>query len=188
MSRLPLYDAASAPETSRPLIEKVQTANGFLPNLIGVLAGAPQALETYLTVGSLNAKSTLNQAEREVIQLTAARIHGCGFCVAGHTAIVVKAKLFDRADAIALQHGAPLSNPHLQALADFTTEVIAARGAVSDSTLAAFIAAGYSERQALEVVLGVSLATLCNFANNLAATGINPELQAYATGALEAQA
>jgi hypothetical protein len=31
----------------------------------------------------------------------------------------------------------------------------------------------------LEVVLGVSLATLCNFANNLAQNELNPQLAAY---------
>ena len=45
---------------------------------------------------------------------------------------------------------------------------------------AAFHGAGYSEQQALEVVLGVALATLCNYSNNLARTPINPELQPYA--------
>ncbi|MBX6393810.1 MAG: carboxymuconolactone decarboxylase family protein, partial [Burkholderiales bacterium] len=40
--------------------------------------------------------------------------------------------------------------------------------------------AGYTQANALEVVLGVSLATLCNYANNLAQTPINPELQPFA--------
>ena len=53
------------------------------------------------------------------------------------------------------------------------------------ATLADFLAAGFSEQQALEVLLGVSLATLCNFANNLAGTDINPQLKAFAPGALE---
>ena len=39
--------------------------------------------------------------------------------------------------------------------------------------------------QVLEVLLGVSLATLCNFANNLAGSAINPELLPFAPGALE---
>lgn len=52
MSRLPVHSAESAPEASRPLIEKVQANNGFVPNLIGVLAGSPQALETYLGRGN----------------------------------------------------------------------------------------------------------------------------------------
>lgn len=184
MSRLPVHSAESAPEASRPLIEKVQANNGFVPNLIGVLASSPQALETYLGVGATNGKSSLNLAEREVVQLTAARIHGCGFCVAGHTATVVKGKVFGHDDVLALQYGETLSDAKLQALADFTKEVIATRGAVADATLRLFLEAGYSERQALDVVLGVSLATLCNFANNLARSDINPELQRFAIGAL----
>ena len=41
------------------------------------------------------------------------------------------------------------------------------------------MAAGYAEQQVLEVILGVALATLCNFANTLAGTELNPELAAY---------
>ena len=46
--------------------------------------------------------------------------------------------------------------------------------------LKAFFDAGYNQQQAVEVVLGVALATLCNYTNNLARTEINPELQAFA--------
>lgn len=67
----------------------------------------------------------------------------------------------------------------LQTLAAFAAEVIATRGNVSDSTFTAFKAAGYSEGNALEVILGVSLATLCNFANVFARTPLNPELAKY---------
>ena len=57
--------------------------------------------------------------------------------------------------------------------------VIATRGAVSDAELAAFKSAGFDDAAALEVVLGVSLATLCNFANNLSQNELNPQLAAY---------
>ncbi|HGG7656182.1 TPA: hypothetical protein ACJJCI_001362 [Neisseria meningitidis] len=53
-------------------------------------------------------------------------------------------------------------------------------GAVSDDELKAFFDAGYNQQQAVEVVMGVALATLCNYVNNLGQTEINPELQAYA--------
>jgi alkylhydroperoxidase family enzyme len=55
---------------------------------------------------------------------------------------------------------------------------------VSDGELADIRSAGYSDEQILGVVLGISLATLCNFANNLAHNTLNPELEPYATGAL----
>ena len=70
----------------------------------------------------------------------------------------------------------------------FAREVIATRGAVSEAAWQGFRAAGYGERQALDVILGVSLATLCNFANNLALSPVNPELQAFLPAQLQAEA
>lgn len=179
MSRLPLQTIESAPEASRPLLQKSQAANGFLPNLVASLANAPVALETYLTVGEINSRSGLTLAEREVVQITAAAIHGCGFCVAGHTAVALKKAQLPAALVDEIRAQGTLSDVRLNAVATFTREVIATRGAVSDEALAAFKAAGYSDASALEVILGVSLATLCNFANNLARNPLNPQLEAY---------
>lgn len=80
----------------------------------------------------------------------------------------------------ALRGTEALNDPKLNALAQFTLAVIDQKGQVADATLSDFLAAGYTQANALEVVLGVSLATLCNYANNLAQTPINPELQAFA--------
>jgi AhpD family alkylhydroperoxidase len=184
MSRLTLHTLDSAPEDSRPYVEKAIANNGYLPNLIGVLANAPVALETYLTVSGINARASLTLAEREVVQITAARIHGCDFCVAGHTAIWLK-KTGQSPQAVrALHDGTSTGDARLDAVASFTSAVIAQRGAVDDAYLQAFLDAGYNLQQALEVVLGVSLATLCNFANSLAGTPVNPQLQPYLPGAV----
>jgi AhpD family alkylhydroperoxidase len=184
MSRLTLHTLDSAPADSRPYVEKAIANNGYLPNLIGVLANAPLALETYLTVSGINARASLTLAEREAVQITAARIHGCDFCVAGHTAIALK-KAGQPVDTVrALQSGAPTGDARLDAVAQFAGAVIARRGAVDDTALQAFVDAGYNQQQALEVVLGISLATLCNFANSLAGTPVNPELQPYLPGAI----
>ncbi|CAI8861933.1 Carboxymuconolactone decarboxylase family protein [Pseudomonas sp. IT-P12] len=179
MSRVTLHTLQSAPEAARPFLENAQKASGFIPNLLAVLANAPAALETYVTVSALNGKAELSLAEREVVQLIAATTHGCDFCVAGHTAVAVnKAKLPD--DVVsALREQATVPEEKLEALAAFAREVIATRGNVSAATYAAFQAAGYSEGNALEVILGVSLATLCNFANVFAGTPLNPELARY---------
>lgn len=179
MSRLPLHTIESAPEASRPYLERSQAANGFLPNLVASLANAPVALETYLTVGEINARSGLTLAERETVQITAAAIHGCGFCVAGHTAVALKKAQLPESVVHALRDGRTSGDSRLDAVAALAREVVATRGAVSDAALGAFRAAGFSDANALEVVLGVSLATLCNFANNLAQNELNPQLAAY---------
>ena len=185
MTRLTVHTADSAPEGSRGFIDTVVTNNGFLPNLIGVLANAPTALEMYQEVGAINGRTSLSAGEREVVQITAASVHGCEFCVSGHSAIALKKAGFERATVVALQQRGATGNPRYDALVAFTRAVIVSRGNVGDGELKAFIDAGFTQAQALEVVLGISLATLCNFANNLAASEINPQLQEFRPGVLQ---
>ena len=44
MSRLTIHTVETAPEAAKPRVEAVLKNNGFIPNLIGVLANAPEAL------------------------------------------------------------------------------------------------------------------------------------------------
>lgn len=179
MTRLTLKTLNDAAPEARPFLESALKNSGFIPNLLALLAHAPTALETYVTVSGINAKTGLTLAEREVVQLIAATTHGCNFCVAGHTAVAThKAKL--PADVIsALREQTALPNPRYEALAQFTRDIIATRGRVSDADYQEFLQAGYTEANSLEVILGVSLATLCNFANSFAGTSLNPELAQY---------
>ncbi|GBD46820.1 carboxymuconolactone decarboxylase family protein [Methylopila sp. Yamaguchi] len=188
MSRLPLRTHDDAPDAAKPALAAAEKANGFLPNLLRVLANAPVALETYLTVGQINARSSLRLAEREVVQITAAATHGCGFCVAGHTAVAFKKAGLDEPKVEALRALRPTGDPRFDAVQAFTSAVIATRGRVSDADLEAFKDAGFDDQAALEVVLGVSLATLCNFANNLGQPPLNPQLEAYRWDGLTAEA
>lgn len=182
MSDFTIHSIDSAPEAVKDVLTTVKKENGgYIPNLIGLLANSPTALETYRTVGGINRRTSLTATEREVVQITAAVTNGCAFCVAGHTAIAIK-QLKLPADLLeALRNTTDIdSDPKLDTLAKFTLAVINSKGQVGDQVLADFFAAGYNQENALDVVLGVSLATLCNYANNLANTPINPELQAYA--------
>jgi uncharacterized peroxidase-related enzyme len=179
MTRLPLRTIDDAHESAKELLVTAEKRNGFLPNLLRILANAPTALETYLTVSGVNARTSLSIAERETVQITAAATHGCGFCVAGHTAVAYKQAGLDTETVEALRNLGHVPNERLEAVARFTKAVIAKRGAVGDAELDAFKAAGLTDQAALEVVLGVSLATLCNFANNLGGAPLNPQYGPY---------
>lgn len=179
MSRLTQHTLESAPDASKPLVSQAIANNGYLPNLIAALANSPAALETYFTVSGINGRGSLTFAEREAVQITAAAVHGCGFCVAGHTAVAYKKVKLDEQTVESLRGQKPVGDARLNAIAAFTRAVIARRGAVTDDEFAAFLQAGFTEANALDVILGVSLATLCNFGNNLAQTVLNPELKPY---------
>ncbi|MGP9655473.1 carboxymuconolactone decarboxylase family protein [Halomonas sp. AOP35-4E-18] len=182
MSLVTLRTLEDAPAEALPWLQKAQEQSGYLPNLLKVLANAPVALETYLTVSAINARASLSLAEWEVVQLTSATTHGCSFCVAGHTAIAKNKAKLSEGVIEALRSRGELPDTRYEALAAFTREVIVNRGAVSEDSLNSFLEAGFDQQQALEVILGVSLATLCNFANSFARTPLNPELAAYRWG------
>ncbi len=186
MTRLNIHTPDTAPQAARPLVARALAANGYLPNLIGVLAGEPLALEAYFTLGEINGRGGFSTAQRETVQITAARLHGCDFCVAGHSALALKKAGLPAAQVVALQQGQHTGDPALDALAAFTAAIVQHRGAVPDEALEAFLAAGHTQAQALETVLGVSLATLCNFANVLAQSPINAQLLPYSSGVLKA--
>lgn len=180
MSKFQIHTIDTAPEAAKEALQAVKNNNGFIPNLIGVLANAPTALETYRTVGAINQRTSLTPTEREVVQITAAVANGCGFCVAGHTAISIKQIKMPDELLQALRKATPIQDNKLDTLARFTLAVIKTKGKVGETLLNEFFAVGYTQQNALDVVLGVSLASLCNYANNLADTPINPELQPYA--------
>jgi uncharacterized peroxidase-related enzyme len=177
--RLPLRTVENSPESTGASLAAAEKSNGYLPNLLRVLANAPVVLETYLTVSGINARGSLSLAEREAVQITAAATHGCDFCVAAHSRVADKRAKLDKAVITALRDRTAVSNTKIDAIARFTEAIIAARGSVSDDELARFKDAGFTDQAALEVVLGVSLATLVNFANNLADPPLNEELEAY---------
>lgn len=181
MSKFQIHTIESAPEAAQEALKAVQQANGFIPNLIGVLANAPTALETYRTVGGINGRNSLTAEEREVVQITAAVVNGCGFCVAGHTKIALKLLKMPEEVVNALRATSRIdSDDKLDTLARFTLAVILQKAKLTEAQLNEFFAAGYNQQNAIDVILGVSLATLCNYVNNIAETPINPELQPFA--------
>src|ERR1700739_620151 len=127
MTTLPLRSIDDAPEPAKALLAAAEKRNGFLPNLLRILANAPAALETYLTISGINARTSLSVAEREGVQITAAATHGCGFCVAGHTAAAYKQAGLDKETVEALRNLAHVQNERPEALARFTKAVIATR-------------------------------------------------------------
>ncbi|WP_208119441.1 carboxymuconolactone decarboxylase family protein [Spirabiliibacterium pneumoniae] len=145
-----------------------------------MLANSPQALAFYQDVGKLNGQNSLNKFELEIVQITAAVNNGCDFCVAGHSKIATLIGLPEKVLQALRNRTLIEDSPKYQALAQFTQQLIDTRGRISDAQLAHFKEAGYDDQNVLDVVMGVALATLCNYANNVAKTEINDQLKAFA--------
>ena len=175
MTHFPLHTAESAPEGARAKLKAGKDRFGFVPNLYAHLAEAPAALDAYFDLSAQFDKTSFNPIERQVIMLTASVENGCEFCVAVHSMMARKMAKAPDAVVDALRDRKPVPDPKLEALASFTRTMVQERGWVVGAPLTAFLNAGFTPRQALEVVLGVTMKTLSNYANHLTETMINQE-------------
>lgn len=169
---LKVLNEQTAPEAAREVMAQARKKFGFVPNLLGVMAHAPSLLKTYLTVSSLFDSSSLTATERQVVLLAASAENNCEYCVAAHTAIASMQKVpGDVVEAIRTRR--PIADGKLEALRRFVEEMVVTRGLPSEAVRRRFLDAGYSEPQALEVVLGVGMKTLSNYTNHLAETPLD---------------
>jgi uncharacterized peroxidase-related enzyme len=180
MSRLSLPTVDEAPEAAQAGLELVVSKNGFLPNLFRLLANSPVSLEAYHMLAAITSRGNFSIGEREAIQITAAAAQGCGICVAGHTALAYRKAGLAEHIVDALRDRKFVPDERLNAIANFTRAVIRSLGNVTDEELRDFYLAGFSESDVIELILGISLATLCNFTSNLGRPSLNPELAPYA--------
>lgn len=164
------YTLDNAPQASQSKLADVAQTWGFVPKLHGNLAESPLALYAYEALfGLVATQSTLTPIEQQVAYQTINVFHGCEYCTAGHTYLSRAVKM-DEATIAALRNGTPISDPRLQALHTFVQAVVRERGLVSHAGIDAFIAAGFTKAQVLEVVAIIATKTLSNYTNHLTKT------------------
>ena len=164
-----------APLASRTLLEQAQRYFGFIPNLLASMAHSPSALKVYLNADLGFQHGTLTPGEQQIVLLTASKENDCRYCSTSHSAL---ARFFANVpgDAIiAIESGSPLCNPRLNALVDLTRQLVSQRGYAPRETINAFLEAGYSKDQLLEVLVGVGLKTISNYFDHVSAIEIDAE-------------
>jgi uncharacterized peroxidase-related enzyme len=169
----------TAPESARHTLAATEKRFGYLPAAVARLAEAPLLLDGFLKLKAMFETTSLDQLARETVIMTIATRNGCHLCVAMHTAELRQIDA-DPALVTALREDKPLPDARLQAVRDFTHTVLDTTGAVPDEALEAFTAAGFSSRQALEVVLGIGTYTLSTFANRLTRAPLDEPMTAFA--------
>jgi uncharacterized peroxidase-related enzyme len=170
MTAFALHTIDTAPEGSKPVLQATAEAYGFVPNLHATLAESPVALQGLDKLFALIGSSGLTPQEQQATMLAVSVFNECEYCVAGHS-YVARSVQVDEASVMALRQGKAITdNPRLQALRAFAEAALQERGRASGAALAAFTAAGYTHRNALEVLAIVAAKTLSNYANNLAQT------------------
>ena len=169
----------SAPAAARRSMTAAISHNGYLPTAVALMATSPELLDGFLKLNGLFEGSTLDPIAREVLVMTIATRNGCRLCVAMHTARLTALDA-DAELIAALRMGAALADPRLDAVRVFTVRVLERAGDVGDDALRAFLAHGYTEQNALEVVLGIGTYTMSTLANRLTGAPVDEPLREFA--------
>ncbi len=179
MSTFTLHDQNSAPEAAKPLLEQSQKAFGMIPGLHAVMAEAPGLLEGYQVLHGLFVNSSFNADEKTVVWQTINVEHACHYCVPAHTGIAKSMKVSDEVSN-ALRDETPLPTAKLEALRDFTLAMVRQRGELEPKQVQDFYAAGYSQQNVLEVILGLSQKVMSNYTNHIAQTPVDEAFKQFA--------
>ncbi|WP_371154423.1 carboxymuconolactone decarboxylase family protein [Jannaschia sp. 2305UL9-9] len=179
MTDFPSHDLETAPEASKPLLEKSLKAFGRLPGLHKVMSESPQMLEGYQVLHKLFTETDFDADELTVVWQTINVEHACHYCVPAHTGIAKMMKV-DDAISNALRDETPLPSPKLEALRTFTLAMLRDRGNVSEADMNAFFEAGYDHRAVLNVILALAQKVMSNYTNHVAQTPVDAPMQQFA--------
>jgi alkylhydroperoxidase family enzyme len=179
MSSFTLHDQNSASEAAKPLLEKSNKAFGLVPGLHAVMAESPELLDGYQVLHGLFLNSSFDADEKTVVWQTINVEHACHYCVPAHSGIAKLMKVSDEVNN-ALRDETPLPTPKLEALRDFTLAMVRQRGELEAKQLDDFYAAGYTQRNVLEVILGLSQKVMSNYTNHIAQTPVDKVFEVYA--------
>ncbi len=169
----------SAPALAADGLRQLHAAVGLVPNLAATMAESPALLNGFLALRDLYAQTGFSGGEVQVLSLTAAFENDCAWCMSFHTAMALKEGV-DRAAVDALRRGEAPGDPRLAALSRFARAMIRTRGSVDAGTHQAFLAAGYSPRQALDVVMGLAFSLMANYAAHLTRPAVDDFLKPHA--------
>src|SRR5215467_9628913 len=163
----------TAPEGSRPLLQKIQKSFKFIPNLFGVFANSPILLEGYLGLEGVFDKGTLECGGAP--DHPTGRKRGKQLQVLHRGSQHVAEGLLARAGRRRLRRQVQPAayRPEVERACRAHERDRAKRGYVAAQTIQNFLDAGYRKDQILEVLMGVALKTISNYTDHISPTELD---------------
>ncbi len=169
--RLPAVDPATATGKAKELLNAVHQSLGITPNMMRTMANSPAVLDGYLSLSAALAKGSLRPGLREQIALAVAEANACDYCLSAHSTLGRMAGLGP--DQISASRQAASTDPKAAAALRFATEVVAVRGAVTNTQFEAVRSAGFNDGEIAEILVHVALNVFTNYFNKAALTVID---------------
>ena len=179
MWKYAVHTIDSAPEKSRPALQGLKQKLGMVPNLAATMAESPTLVDGFLGAFGNFHSGTFSRTERQVLLLSNAVANRCEWAVAFHSTMALREGVTSAA-VQAIRNGQQPDDNRLAALSGYTRALIERRGHVSDDDLDKMAAAGYSPDQCLEVLAGLAVSIMANYAGNIVHPPLEPQFSAQA--------
>ena len=174
-----VHTLASAPANSRPALEQLQQAFGFLPNLAASIANSPKLVTALVGVFQQVHSSSLTEQEIQIVLLTDAVANSSAYAVAMHTALA-HAQSVSPEETAAIRERLTPKDKRFAALSILAKTLIEKRGHLSQEELDAFLSAGFTQEQIMEVIAAVAASTITNYAGTIAQPQLEDKFQQFA--------
>ena len=147
---------------------------GFIPNMYSAMANSPGLLNTYMQgYSAFRENSSFSSMEQEVIFLAISQANGCEYCMAAHSFLAEAASGVPSDVTAAIRDGKPVPEMQLSALSIFTRLMVTKHGLPSLDDVEVFLAAGYKEKDILEIIHAIAVKTISNYTNHIFHTEID---------------
>ncbi|MBF4984542.1 carboxymuconolactone decarboxylase family protein [Nonlabens mediterrranea] len=150
-------------EVNQGIFDHLEKQLGFVPNLYATYALSNHALNNYLSFSG--SKTSLNNKEKEVVNLAVSEVNACSYCLAAHTAIA-QMNGFTEEQILELRAGKASFQNSYNALAGLAKNITENRGKADQTAVDAFLAAGYTQENLVDTIVLVGEKTISNYLHN----------------------
>ncbi len=162
MAPFPVHTIDGAPEASRPSLEALRSAFGFIPNVAGTMATSPVLIGSLVALFGKVHGGSFTEPQIQVLLLTNAVTNGSEWAAAFHTALALRQGI-EPADVEAIRLRGLPRDPGLAALSTLARTLIEKRGKLDQGEAQAFLGAGFTPAELLEVVAVSAASTITNY-------------------------
>ncbi|CAG2332071.1 MULTISPECIES: carboxymuconolactone decarboxylase family protein [Burkholderia] len=167
MTRLTTLKPSEATGETAAVFGQIKAALGKVPNAYATIGThSPAGLAAMLNVDAAIAASSLDQADVEAVRLAVSALSGCDYCLAAHTMLGKMSGLTPEVMKN-IRAGRASGDARRDALLSFVRSIATTRDTVPADVLQAVLAAGYTERQVIEIILVMTSILFTNLVNRV---------------------
>ncbi len=170
MKKMTIPNRENVSTDNQSIFDNLDKAVGFVPNMYAFMANSPTALGDYLTLQ--NRKTSLNNKEKEAINLVVSEFNNCDYCKSAHTTIG-KMMGYTEEQTIEIRKGTAIFDSKLNTLVTLGKAILSTKGEVSENIKADFFNAGYTTENLIDVVFMIGDKIITNYLFALAKVPID---------------